>query len=68
MPHLWQTTEKCSNGSSKIEATLNYKLQPNKQNQAFVSKVTASEKAQEASYLVTELTTQKRKSNTVRTS
>jgi hypothetical protein len=35
-----------------------------KQNHAFVGIVTAKEKAQEASYLVTELTAQKRKSNT----
>jgi hypothetical protein len=34
----------------------------NKQNQAFVSKVTVSEEAQKASYLITELVAQKRKS------
>jgi hypothetical protein len=33
----------------------------NKQSKAFVSKVTVSEKAQEASYLVAELIAQKRK-------
>jgi hypothetical protein len=27
-PCLWQTTYKCSNGSSKTEKTLNYKSQP----------------------------------------
>jgi hypothetical protein len=37
----------------------------NKQHKAFVSKVTVSEKAQEASYLVAELTAQKRKSYTL---
>jgi hypothetical protein len=37
----------------------------NKQSKAFVSKVTVSEKAQEASYLVAELIAQKRKSHIV---
>jgi hypothetical protein len=36
-----------------------------KQSQDFVSKVTISEKAQEASFLVAEFITQKRKSHTV---
>jgi hypothetical protein len=37
----------------------------NKKSKAFVSKVTVSEKAQDASYLVAELTAQKRKSHTI---
>jgi hypothetical protein len=37
----------------------------NKQSKAFVSEVTASEKVQEASYLLAELIAQKRKGQTV---
>jgi hypothetical protein len=76
MPHLWQKTYKCSNGSRKIEMTLNSRSQPhdevkvlinlllesqNKQRKAFASKVTVSEKAQEATCLVAELIVQKRR-------
>jgi hypothetical protein len=71
----WQTTYKCSNGSCKIEKTLHIHLtskcadyfkrlleSQNKQSKAFVKKVTFSEKAQEASYLVAELIAQKKES------
>jgi hypothetical protein len=80
MPHLLQTTYKHSNGSSQIEQHLTTN-QPmtskgadyfkqllesqNKQHKAFVIKVTVSEKAQEASYFVAELTAEKRKSHAV---
>jgi hypothetical protein len=64
---LRQATYKCSNGLSKIAATLSYMTSKsadyfkrlldsqNKQSKAFVSKVTVSEKALEASHLIAEL-------------
>jgi hypothetical protein len=62
-------TYKCSNGSSKTKTTQPHEQyysewlmeSRNKQSKAFVSEVTASEKAPEASYLVAELNAQKRR-------
>ncbi|XP_068115889.1 zinc finger BED domain-containing protein 5-like [Hyperolius riggenbachi] len=52
--------------TSKTTAYFKRLLQSqSKQSQAFVKKVTVSEKAQEASYLVAELLAQKRKSHTI---